>query len=109
MINVSRGLLSIYQDVVGAEKGPNVIISDFPLKWTVASMGALYDTGINAVIPSQRAIPASLLEPKVKNRSRLHYQMANIEVSGYWGRTTGPSSSTPTGSSPRARATMSSW
>lgn len=85
MINVSRGLLSIYEDVVGVEKGPNVIIADFPLRWTVASMGHLYDTGINAVIPSQRAIPASLLEPKVKNRSRLHYLMANMEVSNYKG------------------------
>jgi len=85
MINVSRGLLSIYQDVLGVEKGPTVIIADFPLRWTVASMGPLYDTGINAVIPSQRAIPAHLLEPKVKNRSRLHYQMANIEVSQYAG------------------------
>jgi branched-chain amino acid aminotransferase len=85
MIDVSRGLLSIYQDVVGADKGPKVIIADFPLRWTVASMGHLYDKGINAVIPSQRAIPASLLEPKVKNRSRLHYLMANIEVSNYAG------------------------
>jgi branched-chain amino acid aminotransferase len=85
MINVSRGLLSIYQDVVGLRKGPNVIIADFPLRWTVAGMGQLFDTGINAVIPSQRAIPASLLEPKVKNRSRLHYLMANIEVSNYAG------------------------
>jgi branched-chain amino acid aminotransferase len=85
MIDVSRGLLSIYQDVVGVEKGPNVIIADFPLRWTVASMGHLYDKGINVVIPSQRAIPASLLEPKVKNRSRLHYLMANIEVSNYAG------------------------
>jgi branched-chain amino acid aminotransferase len=85
MINVSRGLLSIYHDVVGVEKGTNVIIADFPLRWTIASMGHLYDRGINAVIPSQRAIPASLLEPKVKNRSRLHYMMANIEVSNYAG------------------------
>ncbi|MDP3182435.1 MAG: aminotransferase class IV, partial [Desulfobaccales bacterium] len=85
MINVSRGLLSIYQGVVGIPKGPNVIIADFPLRWTVAGMGKLFDTGINAVIPSQRAIPASLLEPKVKNRSRLHYLMANIEVSHYAG------------------------
>jgi branched-chain amino acid aminotransferase len=46
-------------------------------------MGKLFDTGINAVIPSQRAIPAHLLEPKIKSRSRIHYQMANIEVS-YW-------------------------
>lgn len=85
MINVSRGLLSLYQDVVGVDIGPNIIIADFPLRWTVASMGPLYDSGINAIIPSQRAIPASLLEPKVKNRSRMHYLMANIEVSNYTG------------------------
>ena len=85
MIDISRGLLSIYQGQVGTHKGPNVIIADFPLRWTVAGMGKLFDTGINAVIPSQRAIPARLLEPKVKNRSRLHYLMANIEVSSYEG------------------------
>ncbi|MBW2660714.1 MAG: aminotransferase class IV [Deltaproteobacteria bacterium] len=85
MIDVSRGILSIYQGIIGTHKGPNVIIADFPLRWTVAGMGALFDTGINAVITSQRAIPAQLLEPKVKNRSRLHYLMANIEVSNYEG------------------------
>jgi branched-chain amino acid aminotransferase len=81
MINVTRGLLGIYEDVVGVEKGPNVIIADFPLRWTVASMGPLFDTGINAVITSQRAIPGRLLDPKIKNRSRIHYLMANIEAS----------------------------
>jgi branched-chain amino acid aminotransferase len=85
MINITRGLLSIYQDVGGKYKGPNVIIADFPLRWTVAGMGKLFDGGINAVIPSQRAIPAWLLEPKVKSRSRLHYLMANIEVSHHAG------------------------
>lgn len=81
MIDVSRGVLSIYEGIVGAHKGPNVIIADFPLRWTVVGMGKFFDIGINAVITSQRAIPAQLLEPKVKNRSRLHYLMANIEVS----------------------------
>jgi len=85
MIDITRGLLSIYQGNVGIPKGSNVIIADFPLRWTVSSMGYLFDKGINAVIPSQRAIPAYLLDPKVKNRSRLHYLMANIEVSGYEG------------------------
>ena len=85
LINVSRGVLGIYEGVTGLQGGPNVVIADFPLRWTVAGMGKLFDTGINAVIPSQRAIPASLLEPKVKNRSRLHYMMANIEVSNYAG------------------------
>jgi len=81
MIDVSRGLLGIYQGVVGMHKGPNVIIADFPLRWTVAGMGRLFETGINAVITSQRAIPAMLLDPKIKNRSRIHYLMANIEAS----------------------------
>jgi branched-chain amino acid aminotransferase len=81
MIDVTRGLLGIYHGIEGLHKGPNVIIADFPLRWTVAGMGKLFDTGINAVITSQRAIPASLLDPKIKNRSRIHYLMANIEAS----------------------------
>ena len=43
-------------------------------------MARFYDKGINSVIPSQRAIPATLMDPKIKNRSRMWYQMANIEV-----------------------------
>jgi branched-chain amino acid aminotransferase len=85
MINVSRGPLSIYGPIFGGKLDPTVVIADFPLKWTVASMGPLFEEGIDAVIPSQRAIPASLLDPKIKNRSRVHYQMANIEVSSYQG------------------------
>jgi len=81
MINVSRGPLGIYAPIFGGKMEPTVVIADFPLKWTVASMAPLFETGINAVIPSQRAIPADLMEPKIKNRSRMWYQMANIEVS----------------------------
>jgi len=85
MINVSRGPLSLYAPIFNGKMEVTVVIADFPLKWTVASMGKLYDSGINAVIPSQRAIPAELLDPKIKNRSRLYYQMANIEVSNWKG------------------------
>ena len=81
MINVSRGPLGLYAPVFDGKLEPTVVIADFPLKWTVASMGHLFDEGINAVIPSQRAIPAFLMDPKIKNRSRLFYQMANIEAS----------------------------
>ena len=81
MINVSRGPLAIYHEVFGGKMEPTVVIADFPLKWTVTGMGELFDEGINAVVPSQRAIPSSLMDPKIKNRSRLFYQMANIEVS----------------------------
>ncbi len=86
LINVTRGLLSIYQEVVGIPTGPNVIIADFPLRWTVGGSGNLYDEGINMVIPSQRNIPADLLDPKIKNRSRIHYLMANIQIANYKGK-----------------------
>ena len=85
LIDVTRGLLSLYQGIEGTEPGPNVVIADFPLRWTIQGCSKLYDTGIDLVIPSQRAIPAHLMEPKIKNRSRLFYLMANIEVSLFKG------------------------
>jgi branched-chain amino acid aminotransferase len=80
LINVSRGPLSIYKDVFGGKMEPTVVVADFPLRWTVAAMAPLFDSGISAMIPSQRSIPAQYLDPKIKNRSRLFYLMANIEV-----------------------------
>jgi branched-chain amino acid aminotransferase len=85
MIDVSRGLLSIYNNIKGLQNGPNLIIADFPLKWTVQGMGKLFDQGINAVITSQRAIPSMFMDPKIKNRSRLFYLNANIEASQFKG------------------------
>ena len=86
MINVSRGILSIYSGVTGLKDGPNVMITDFPLRWTVSGFGRYYDEGINAVITNQRAIPAKYLEPKIKHRSRLYLQMANIEAAQMRGK-----------------------
>ncbi len=90
MINVSRGPLSIYSEIFNHKLEPTVMIADFPLKWTVQGMGKLFDSGINAIIPKQRAIPEELLDPKVKNRSRLHYMMANIQTSEFPGENNWP-------------------
>ena len=86
MINVSRGPLGIYSPIFDNKLEPTVVVADFPLKWTVAYMAELYDTGVNAVLVSQRAIPAHLADPKIKNRSRVFYQMANIEASMFRGK-----------------------
>ena len=80
MINVSRGPLSIYWPIFGDKVQSTVVISVFPLSWTMGCADHLYDTGIHAVTPCQRAIPAQLLEPKIKNRSRIHYLSANLQV-----------------------------
>ena len=86
LINVSRGPLGIYSAIFDNNIEPTVIVADFPLKWTVAGMDELIDEGINAVVTCQRAIPAHLIDPKIKNRSRIHYQMANIEASNWKGK-----------------------
>ena len=85
MIDVSRGLLGIYHGIEGMHKGPNLIIANFPLRWTVSGMGKFFEKGINAVITSQRAIPSMYMDPKIKNRSRLFYLTANIEASLFKG------------------------
>lgn len=85
MINVSRGPLAIYREVFDLKKGqawnePTWIINAWPLSKTAAALGHYYEMGVNAVIPPQRQIPSRLLENKVKNRSRMHYQMANLQT-----------------------------
>ena len=86
MINISRGPLGIYAPIFDNKIETTVVVADFPLKWTVASMGKLYDEGVNLVLVNQRAIPSNLMDPKIKNRSRVFYQMANIEASMYKGK-----------------------
>ena len=79
LINVSRGTLPIYQEMLGGGE-PNVIIACFPLRHIVKGMSKYYSSGVHAIVPSQRAIPEWLLDPKIKSRSRQHYMMANREV-----------------------------
>jgi len=83
LINVSRGPLSIYGEVFDGKLEPTIVISAFPLKWVLGPLAHLYHTGVHAIIPSQRAIPAHLLDPKIKSRSRLHLMMANLEIARY--------------------------
>jgi len=90
MIDVSRGVLGIYEGIDGIHQGYNLIIADFPLKWTVKGMAKLYQSGINNVITNQKVIPSYLMDPKIKNRSRLFYLMANIEASLFKGENNWP-------------------
>lgn len=78
LINVSRGLLPMYESM--GELGPKVIIANFPLRTVVKGMAKYYKQGIHVIVPSQRAIPEYLLDPKIKSRSRQHYKMAELEV-----------------------------
>ena len=86
MINISRGPLGIYAPVFNNKIEPTVVVADYIAQMDIASMGRLYDEGINAVLVNQRAIPCTFNGSKIKNRSRVFYQMANIEASMFKGK-----------------------
>lgn len=85
MINVSRGPLGIYKEVFELEEGdnwnqPTWIINIWPLSKTTKTLAHFYDEPADARVTVQRQIPSQYLEAKVKNRSRMHYMLANLEM-----------------------------
>lgn len=80
LINVTRGILPIYQEMLEDNGDPTVTIAAFPLRHVLKGKSHLYVEGVKAIIPSQRAIPHHLLDARIKSRSRQHYQVANLDV-----------------------------
>lgn len=80
MHNVSRGPLGIYKSVFDGSPRPTITINCWPYWWHLAPYGPMYRNGVHAVIPTQHSVPAHLIDPKVKNRSRVYYQMANMQA-----------------------------
>ena len=78
--NVSNGPQPQYASAFSSVR-PTVVIN----VWSVGTAipperYGFYDHGVDAVITSQRSVPARLMDPKVKSRSRLYYRMAEIEA-----------------------------
>jgi branched-chain amino acid aminotransferase len=76
--NISRG-----QSVAGADptiqrSRATIIIHTAPLILT--DWARFYTEGCHAVTPFSRAVPPAALDPRIKNRSRLAYTLAEMEV-----------------------------
>jgi branched-chain amino acid aminotransferase len=80
MHDVSRGPLEIYRTAFPEGVRPTVSINCWPLITHMGSFAPTYETGVHLMVPSQQAIPAHLVDPKAKTRSRLHYQMAQLQA-----------------------------
>lgn len=79
--NVSRGPLPAYSGAFAADElRPTVIVACYPLTERMARLAPAYESGWELVVPPQRSIPADLLDPRLKTRSRLHYQIANLQT-----------------------------
>ena len=79
MHNVSRGPLPLYATVFDGATEPTVTINCWPLITHMGSFLANYRDGLRLAICAQQAIPAHLMDPKAKTRSRMHYQMAVLQ------------------------------
>jgi len=79
--NITAGLRDDYAQFLPKNmSGPRILINVFPLSITRPWVWEQQQEGAPAVITHQRSTPAHLLDPKVKNRSRLYYRLAEIEA-----------------------------
>ena len=83
MHDVSRGPLALYLMAFSEPLRPTVSINCWPLIVHMGNFASNYAKGVHIVIPAQQALPAHLLDPKAKTRSRLHYQMAILQAGGW--------------------------
>lgn len=79
--NVSRGPAAAFIEAFSSEQQrATVVVSCFPLVSRLAALARAYEQGLDLVVPAQRAVPGSLVDAAIKCRSRLHYQLANLEA-----------------------------
>lgn len=79
--DVSRGPAAAFREVFAeAERRPTVVVACFPLTTKLAKLAPAYESGLELVVPEQRSLPHTLADPRVKCRSRVHYQLANLQA-----------------------------
>jgi len=79
--NVSRGPAGAFAEAFAPEeRRPTLIVSCYPIMHRLAAMADAFESGVDLVIPPQRAIPRELLDPTIKTRSRWHFQQANMQA-----------------------------
>ncbi|MGC3969258.1 MAG: aminotransferase class IV [Pirellulales bacterium] len=79
--DVSRGPAAGFRSHFAAEElCPTVIVACYPLAEKIAKLAPAYETGIDLIVPEQRSLPQYLLSAGIKCRSRVHYQLANLQA-----------------------------
>jgi branched-chain amino acid aminotransferase len=76
--NISRGMSVAGADPTIQRSPATVIIFTQPMILT--DWARFYVEGCHAVTPSSRAMPSQVLDARIKNRSRMAYTLAEIEV-----------------------------
>ncbi len=80
MHDVTRGSGGLYNTLVKEGTDPIVSINMLPLVRHVGGLAETYEKGGHFVVTPQPTVPARYIDPKAKNRSRLHYQLASLHA-----------------------------
>lgn len=80
MHNVTRGALPLYDTLVTEGLHPIVTINVIPLVRHIGGAAHFYEQGAHFVVTPQQSVPARYIDPKAKNRSRIYYQLANLQA-----------------------------
>lgn len=76
--NISRGLFVAGADPTKQRSQATIIIHTAPL--LLKDWARFYTEGCHAVTPFSRAVPPEALDARIKNRSRMAYTLAEMEV-----------------------------
>lgn len=76
--NISRGLSIAGADPTRQAGQATIMIFTQPM--VLKSWATFYSEGCHAVTPMSRAVPSQSLDPRIKNRSRLPYTLAEMEA-----------------------------
>ena len=78
--NVSNGPMAGFGPPPPGGFRPTVLVYTWPLSRRSPEIAEVYTNGVEVVVTSQRTVPARLIDPKSKNRSRIHYALADLEA-----------------------------
>lgn len=78
---ISRGGMGLYEELIDEGTDPIVAINIYPIVRTLGRVAKRYEEGAHFVTPKQQSIPWYCLSPRAKTHSRLHYKLADLEVS----------------------------
>jgi branched-chain amino acid aminotransferase len=78
--DISRGPLELYACALPEGERPTIVMSCWPLIKHLGRFAANYEHGVQVIVSPQRALPATLIDPRAKTRSRAHFQLAALHA-----------------------------
>src|SRR5438445_4028527 len=79
IVFATPGPVGHYAGPAGADGPATLGMDKFPLPW--ARYRPLFTRGAHLIVPATRHVPAACIEPRIKQRSRLHWWLAARQAS----------------------------